>query len=52
MPGRIAVDPPRYWLAGRPGAGRDVVSDHHATRGEDPVVSRGQVTDQDVEVNP
>ena len=26
--------------------------DHHGTRGQHPVVGRGQVVDQDVEVNP
>jgi 8-oxo-dGTP pyrophosphatase MutT (NUDIX family) len=52
VPGRVAVDPPRYGLAGRAGAGRDVLLDQHGSRGQNPVLGRVQAIDQDVEVNP
>ena len=52
MPGWIAVDPPRDRLARRARPGRDVLADQHATGGGDPLVRRGKVLDEDVEMNP
>jgi 8-oxo-dGTP diphosphatase len=50
--GRVAVDAPRDRLAGRSRAGRYVLGDLHRAGGYHPVVGRGQVLDQDVEVDP
>ena len=52
VPGRVAVDAPRYWLPGRARARRDVLFEHHGAGGQHPVMGRGQVIDQDVEVDP
>jgi len=50
--GRITVDPPADRFAIRPGPGRHVLGDRHRARGNDPLVGRRQVLDQDVDVNP
>jgi len=49
---RVAVDPPGHRLAVRARPGRDVFADGHGARRDRPVVGRGQVADQDVEVHP